>query len=816
MRKPPIRSACALLLVICMIIMIISVFAGCERLNPAQSADSNNIASPFGSFRDIPGVTAAEIEEIDGLLTQYGSFVYGMPLSTEAFRNENGEVSGYSALLCEWLSDFFGIPFKPELFEWLDLLDGLETGEISFSGELTATEERESLYFMTEAIASRPLKYFLLESGRTPEEIAAERPVLCGFIESTSTIDTVASELEPGSFEIVLLRDVSLVHGALLSGEIDAFYYSGTAEANFAEYDDVVARDFYPLIYRPVSLATRDKDLAAVISVTEKALEDGAMRLLSDFYIQGERDYLKYKLFSRFTNEERDYINSNPVIPMGVDPGNYPGCFYNRREKEWQGIFPDMLDEVSALTGLTFERVNDENTEWPEIYRMLINGEIALVPELTRTAEREGRFLWPETAEMTDYYALISKSDYRDIRINEILYVKVGLAKDTAYTEIFRKWFPNHINTVEYASMEDAFDALRAGDVEMVMANRNRLLYLTNYLELPGYKANIVFDLALDIKIGLNKDEAVLMSVLDKTLKLTDTAGISDNWIRKTYDYRTKLAQARLPYLIGAVILSLCVMTLTLLLFRGKRNESIRLERQVKARTSELTGLRGDLEDALDAAHAASRSKSVFLANMSHELRTPLNVIIGLTDLTLEETGLPVSVKTNLRSVSNAGGTLLSIVNDILDISKIESGKLTLNPSPYSLPDLLNDTVMMVTTYIGEKPIDFKLHIREDLPSVLQGDELRVKQIMTNLLSNAVKYTPEGTVELSVDCRRDGDDAWLDITVADTGIGIREEDKEYLFTDYYQADAQTNRNTEGTGLGLSITRKMSEMMGGSV
>jgi signal transduction histidine kinase len=231
---------------------------------------------------------------------------------------------------------------------------------------------------------------------------------------------------------------------------------------------------------------------------------------------------------------------------------------------------------------------------------------------------------------------------------------------------------------------------------------------------------------------------------------------------------------------------------------------------------TELKKLQRNLEEALEAAQAASRSKSTFLANMSHELRTPLNVIIGLTDLMLEEEGLSAYVRSNLQSVGNAGGTLLSIVNDILDISKIESGKLTLIPVEYHTPSLISDTIILLKTYIGDKPIDFKLHISEDLPEVLYGDELRVKQIMNNLLSNAVKYTSEGTVDLSMECERAGNDVWMEISVKDTGKGIRGEDLKNLFTDYYQADAMANRKTEGTGLGLSITRRMVQMMDGKI
>ena len=210
------------------------------------------------------------------------------------------------------------------------------------------------------------------------------------------------------------------------------------------------------------------------------------------------------------------------------------------------------------------------------------------------------------------------------------------------------------------------------------------------------------------------------------------------------------------------------------------------------------------------------RSKSDFLANMSHEIRTPLNVIIGLTDLVLEDDTLDKTVTENLVKISNAGGTLLSIVNDILDFSKIESGKLTITPVEYYMSSVLNDVVTLVVTRLGEKPIVFNLNIPDDLPAKLSGDDLRVKQILTNLLSNSVKYTHRGSIELSVNCNREDSVLWLYITVSDTGIGIREDDVKKLFLEYFQVNAKANRNIEGTGLGLPITKRLVDMMGGEI
>ena len=231
----------------------------------------------------------------------------------------------------------------------------------------------------------------------------------------------------------------------------------------------------------------------------------------------------------------------------------------------------------------------------------------------------------------------------------------------------------------------------------------------------------------------------------------------------------------------------------------------------------ELIRLRRDLEDAVKAAQTANNAKSAFLANMSHEIRTPMNVIVGLTELLIED-DIPISdVKDCLKKINMAGDILLRLINDILDISKIESGKLTLTPTRYELAKLLNDIITLNIIRAGDKPITFKLNIDGALPGFLYGDDLRVKQVLNNLLSNAFKYTKEGTVTLNVCCVREREnDLRLSFSVRDTGIGIHKEDIENLFEDYNQVDTQANRHIEGTGLGLSITKGLTELMDGEL
>ncbi|MCL2044513.1 MAG: response regulator [Treponema sp.] len=217
-----------------------------------------------------------------------------------------------------------------------------------------------------------------------------------------------------------------------------------------------------------------------------------------------------------------------------------------------------------------------------------------------------------------------------------------------------------------------------------------------------------------------------------------------------------------------------------------------------------------------EIAEASNKAKSQFLANMSHEMRTPMNVIVGLTDLMLDEDDPTVNLTGNLKKINTAGNTLLGLINDVLDISKIEAGKLELHPVKYELPSFLNDIITLNMIRIEEKPIVFKLDINEELLCNLLGDDIRVKQIINNLLSNAFKYTQKGTITLGINCEIDGSDVWMSIYVRDTGMGIRHEDLQKLFSDYGQVDTRINRAIEGTGLGLAITKRLTGMMDGEI
>ena len=246
----------------------------------------------------------------------------------------------------------------------------------------------------------------------------------------------------------------------------------------------------------------------------------------------------------------------------------------------------------------------------------------------------------------------------------------------------------------------------------------------------------------------------------------------------------------------------------------GKLTHVIWLAQDITKEIKERMRLLNQTERAI----AASEAKSSFLSNMSHEIRTPINAVLGLNEMILRES-TDKNILTYAESVRTAGTTLLGLVNDILDFSKIEAGKMEIIPVDYDVSSLLNDLVNMIKVKADSKGLMLSLAFDKDMPKLLRGDEIRIKQVITNILTNAVKYTEQGSVTFAVSYERIADEPesiMLKISIKDTGIGIKPEDIKKLFSEFERIEEERNRNIEGTGLGMNITKRLLEMMGTSL
>ncbi|MDR1312415.1 MAG: transporter substrate-binding domain-containing protein, partial [Deltaproteobacteria bacterium] len=708
------------------------------------SSDAEN--SLFTDYRDVPGVTQEEIDELERLKLSRSFLVYGSCATAEAFVTADGRVGGFSARMASWMSDLLGMDVQPRIYQWDVLMKSLDDGEVDFTGELSPTEERRREFMMTPPIAERGTRYFRLKGAAPLDTIVKERRLRFAFLAGSVTPRPVAAA-SAHPFDVIETADYSTAYLLLSTGLADAFIDESPAEAAFDSYGDVVASDFFPVLFSEVSLASKNPEARAVISVVSKAIEAGAMRGLMAMYTNGAADYRRHKYTlmlgpDEFRFLERRISSGDPILYAAEDD-NYPVSFYNGEEGEFQGMAVDVLKEVSLVTGVEFRPANPGPVEWPSLLQMLEDGEASVITELIRSPEREGRYLWADPPFSSDRYAMLSLSSTPDRNLNEIRFSEVGLVSETAWAEAFRGWFKDHSRTREFPSTDLAFEALERGEVDLVMGSRSLHLGMTNYRERTGFKVNHVFEGSYASSFGLNIHETMVRSLLSKALPLVDCETISNRWLQRTFDYRGKLARSRVPRLAAlAAALAVLLAVAAKFLWR-KSSESARLESEVRERTAELACQK---EEALSSLKA----KGDFLARMSHEIRTPMNAVIGMAELALREK-IPDEASEMITNILRAGNSLLTIINDILDFSKIESGAMEIVAAPYRLGQLVSDAVGIAAVRVAGKPVQFLVEADPRLPATLVGDEVRIRQLMLNLLSNAAKYTKSGFVKLRVE-----------------------------------------------------------------
>jgi len=882
------------------VIFLTMTFSGCGKPAVNQTGKYTEPA-PFTSFLDVPGITEDEIKAIEIIQKRVDHLVYGSTPSTEAFITEDGEIGGFVALFCDWLTALFGIRFQPDILEWGDIIEKLNTGEVDF-GNMMATSERLKTYFMTDPIAGRSLKIMRIENSLPLDKIALTRLPRYVFLENYVTIEIAAAKLIPETYEIILARDYDSVYQLIKSGGADAFIDYNIGEAAFDAYGDVAVEDFLPLVFSPISMAAENQELAPVISVVTKALRNGGIQYVNKLYNEGQHNYIRNKLLKSLNAEEKAYLQNTSVVSVTAAPWFYPLDYYNKFEERWEGIAFDVLDEVTELTGLSFEVVNSPDASWAEVFQIFNDG-ASICLDLIASPERLSRYLWSKYIYLSENYALVSRYNFPNIGISEIQYSKIGLIKSTAWANMFQDWFPEAVNATMYDSQDEAFLALDHGEVDLVMAGTNALFALTHYYEFSNYKANYVFNSTIDYVIAYNKSEHVLLSVIDKALAYVDIKTISKRWESKTFDYQSKAMREQRPWLIGAICLSLGALILILVFYRknhlmkkqleivlnnvesgiviidietreimdinpvvtrmygGDRDQIVgqsckilfcqdkgcpildchqsldHTERQFITSGGEIipviksvskikyNGRSAFLENFADISYfkkaeeakSASEAKSRFIANMSHEMRTPLNAITGMT--AIGKNAKEVERKDYaLDKIKDASAHLLGVINDVLDISKIEANMLELSPDEFNFEKMLQNTVAVINFRVDEKQQKLSVHIDDKIPKTLIADDQRLAQVITNLLSNAVKFTPEkGSITLDARCiGEEKDICTIQISVTDNGIGISSEQQKRLFMSFQQAESSTTRKYGGTGLGLAISKSIVELMGGKI
>ncbi len=502
-----------------------------------------------------------------------------------------------------------------------------------------------------------------------------------------------------------------------------------------------------------------------------------------------------------WTEEELAFMKEHPVILLGVDPEFVPFEFIDERG-EYKGIAADYLALISEKTGLQFEIA--KGLTWPEAYDKAVRREVDALPIISKTPEREEHFLFSEPY----YYykrVIVTRDTDTDIKgIDDLEKFTVAVQRNSS-NHSYLLSYP-HINLSLYETGEAALTAVSTGAEKAFVGN----LATTNYI-IRSYGLNnlrtIVFEPEKQqaLHFAVRKDWPELVSIFDKAMASIperEKLAINDKWIELNtdVDYGPVL---HILYMAGAFIVVVLAVSIFWI---------IRLQKEVHHRKQ----IQLALETAKREAEEANEFKSNFMARMSHEIRTPLNAIAGMTYL-LKRTELSLTQRMYIDRIIQATDSMLSIINDILDLSKIEAGKVELETTSFSLDQVIQEVVNIVSYKIDEQGIGFRLTKDPQVPNWFVGDRKKIEQVLVNVLNNAAKFTSTG--EVSLDIRviaRETDTYHISFTVKDTGIGMTQVQITRLFEPFEQGDSSINRRFGGSGLGLSIVKSLVEMMGGEI
>ena len=899
------------------ILHLLIILSGCSKINDDLIIKNNLISN----YKNIPGITNEEIKQIEVLKNEKKKIIFGTLKSDEIFSNRDQTNNGFIKQICGLFSYIFDIPFITEYYDWETLENEVLCENVDFTDIMTNNLYENNRIISTHPISEHSLSIYELENSKRIDDESDLNGLKIGFLKNSMTNEFVTNIYPFLKIETVDFNNFDEAIIKLKSKEIDAFIAESIYYYKFIEYDYLISKEIFELINFPVSISTLKPNLYFIINLVNKYIESGGISVINDLYLHEETQYFRFALNKTLSNDEKNYLKlikkSNYKVPISLEYDNYPISFYNSREKKFQGVAIDILSEISKYTDIEFNIINDYKTPWVKIYNDLKNGNASLVSELIYSEERKDNFLF-SVPYFSSNYALLSKINYPYLKIYQVSYSKVGVVKDSAYSDIYNSMFTNVTNLHYYDTLYDAIKALDKDEINLLMASENTLLAMRNYLEMPGYKVNIGFKTPIEEShFGFNLSENILWSIFNKTQKFVNIDRIGSNWKSLIFDYSRKLTLVRYRYISMSAIFLLFLFIVTFVLFirntktrqlykdqmiklsaiynslpdlvyskningeftscnknyelffgvkeediigktvinvqndkeQGKRlfemdkmvltenktlvteecylypNNEKRLFENTKVpllsdgKVVGLIGIDRDVtehKNAITAAYEASRAKSNFLARMSHEIRTPMNAIIGMTELALREKEAN-QIQKHIMTVKQAGAHLLSIINDILNFSKIERGKLEIIPGDYLFSSLVNDVISIIRMRLIDSQIRFAVNIDSLIPNELNGDETRMRQILLNILSNAVKYTEKGFITFTVHFE-ETDEMTINLImeVMDSGKGIKKENLDNLFDEYIQVDQERNRGIEGIGLGLSITWSLVKAMGGDI
>ena len=732
---------------------------------------------------------------------------------------ENGERSGYGYEYEQAVAAYTGWNYEYIKGDWGELVEKLQNGEIDLMAALSYTDERAETMLFSDLPMGKEKYYLYADLTNTdisPSDLSTLNGKRIAVMEESVQGTQFREWEEKQNIKTQHLDVDSFERAKKMAGnrEIDGVISTETpawVEAGMSAVVTIGGSDIY------YGISKDRPDLKEELDAAMRSMEYDKPFYDDELY----QRYLSAQSVAVLSSEEKEWLEQHGEIGVGFLNNDQSFSTFDKESGEMTGVINDYIKyAVDCLenSSLKFNIEGFDSQE--ELIQALKDGRIDMIFHTSQNpyAAEQNDMALSNTVLVSSLAAVTGKRSFDENEENSVAIPK---------SDLNLKWFISYNyptwKIMEYDSFEDARKAVQDKKADCFLSSSGRATEYVNDKKLYS----VFLTQPDNISFAVSRGNSVLLSILNKTLKSMPTSKLTG--ALSAYDnasQKVTLLDFIKENLLAVATVFICVFLAVLLVILGILQKARSAETKAKkaARQSyelnqKLKESHHELETALMHAESANSAKTTFLNNMSHDIRTPMNAIIGFTSLAASHVDNKEKVKEYLSKISTSSEHLLSLINDILDMSRIESGKVKINENPLHLPELLHDIRTIVQPNITSKQLDFLIDTVDVKNEDIIADKLRLTQILLNILSNGIKFNRTGgTISLRIRQLKSAPTGYgnYQFIIRDTGIGMKPEFQEHIFESFTREETSTVSGIQGTGLGMAITKNIVDMMGGTI